>query len=307
MVISASRRTDIPAFYTPWFFHRLEEGFAYVRNPINFRQISKVSLTRDSVDCFVFWSKDPEPMISRLPVLMEQGFPFYFQFTLTPYDRDMELCLREKSAITKTFQNLSKLIGSDNIIWRYDPVILNDKYNLTFHQRAFEEYASRLCGYTKVCNISFVDIYQKLKKQKDQKLLRDINTEEMSLLAEYFASVGEKYGIAVRSCCEEVIADIPGIGKASCIDAELISRLLNKPIKKSKAASQRPGCSCMDSIDIGAYNTCGNGCLYCYANTGIETARQKLKEHQWEGELLSGTLLPEDKLTERIMKKITLS
>lgn len=304
MVISASRRTDIPRFYTPWFFQRMQEGFVCVRNPMNPRQVSRIILSRDTVDCFCFWSKDPAPMLKRLPDLMQEGYPFYFQFTLTPYDRDLEVNLREKAAIVETFRELSELIGRERVIWRYDPVILNEKYTVDFHRKAFEEYARQLCGYTEVCNISFVDIYQKIKKQKENNLLRDITEAEMLLLAEDFAAAGSRYGISVRSCCEEVTAFVPGVGKASCIDRELIERLVERPVKKTKAVSQRPGCNCMDSIDIGAYNTCPNGCLYCYANTSIDAAKKNLKVHDWRSELLTGSIQKEDKVTERIMKKI---
>ncbi len=304
MIISASRRTDIPRFYSPWFFQRLREGFVHVRNPMNPRQVSQVSLSEEDVDCICFWTKDPLPMLPRIPYLFEKDYPFYFQFTLTPYGKELEVNLREKSDIADTFIELSKLIGAERIEWRYDPIVLNDNYTAAYHRRTFGEFCARLCGYTQVVNISFVDIYQKIKRQRNNTLIREITEEEMVLLAADLAEIGGRYGMEVRSCCEEALLSVPGIKKASCIDGELIEKLLKRPIKRAKAASQRPGCNCMDSVDIGAYDTCSNGCLYCYANTSIQAAVKNRKLHEREGSLLLGTIAENDKVTKRIIKKI---
>lgn len=142
MIISASRRTDIPAFYSDWFFKRLEEGYLYVRNPMNPGQVSKILLNQDTVDCFVFWTKDPGPMMERLSVLDRLGYPYYFQFTLTPYGADVELGLPHKNELVKTFRELSARLGPERVIWRYDPVLLSPSYTREYHSSGFHGCAA---------------------------------------------------------------------------------------------------------------------------------------------------------------------
>ncbi len=304
MVISASRRTDIPRFYTDWFFNRLEEGYVCVRNPMNAKQVSRINLNRDTVDCFVFWSKDPAPILPRLPLLFHNDYPFYFQFTVTPYERELELNLRDKKDILDTFIELSRMIGKDKVIWRYDPIILNEKYTFDYHRQVFEDMCRRLCGYTTVCNISFVDIYQKIKRQEESGILRTVTDNEMLSLSAELEAIAGKYGITVKSCCEDILQKVSGIQRASCIDPKLIEGLMGREIKIRKTIGQRAGCGCMESIDIGAYNTCSNGCLYCYANSGLRTAERNLKAHNSRSEMLIGSLKEEDKITEKLMKRI---
>jgi len=159
MIISVSRRTDIPAFYSDWFFKRLEEGFVLVRNPMNPQQVSKVSLSKAVVDCFVFWTKNPKSMLEKLPLLA--GYDYYFQFTLNPYDQEIEVNLPKKAEIIKTFIELSNLIGKDRVIWRYDPILLTDKITIGDHLEYFNILAGQLGDYTRKCVISFLDQYQK--------------------------------------------------------------------------------------------------------------------------------------------------
>jgi len=141
MILSVSRRTDIPNYYSEWFYNRIREGFLYVRNPMNPHQISKISLSSDIVDCIVFWTKNPANMMPRLDEL--QNYKYYFQFTLTGYGKDIEPNIPNKRKdLIKTFQNLSERIGSEKVIWRYDPILLNEKYISEYHIKAFKEIAS---------------------------------------------------------------------------------------------------------------------------------------------------------------------
>lgn len=163
MILSASRRTDIPNYYSDWFLHRIEEGFVYVRNPMNPHQISKINLSPEVVDCIVFWTKNPKPMLDRLAEL--KAYSYYFQFTLTGYGTDIEAGVpHKKESIIPTFQSLSGKIGKEKVIWRYDPILFTDKYTPEYHLKAFEQIASALHGYTNKCVISFVDTYVKNKK-----------------------------------------------------------------------------------------------------------------------------------------------
>ena len=159
MIISASRRTDIPAYYADWFYNRIREGFVCVRNPMNFHQVSRISLSPDVVDGIVFWTKNPLPLMSRLEELRE--YPFYFQFTLTPYGKDVEPGVPSKNdVILPAFQELSRRIGPERVIWRYDPILFTDRYTMDYHITFFSQLARRLESYTRKCIISFVDLYR---------------------------------------------------------------------------------------------------------------------------------------------------
>jgi hypothetical protein len=171
MIISCSRRTDVPAFYSDWFFNRLSEGYVLVLNPMNARQVRNVSLALPDVDCIVFWTKNPAPMLDRLHLLKD--YPKYFQFTLTPYDRDVEPNLPPKSELIDTLLRLSDKIGKKRIIWRYDPVLLTDKISIDYHVDHFGDLAKRLSGYTERCVISFIDMYRHI-----QLLLRQRKSSE---------------------------------------------------------------------------------------------------------------------------------
>jgi hypothetical protein len=234
MVISVSRRTDIPKLYADWFFHRLEIGYVYVRNPMNFNQVSKIALNRGVVDCFVFWSKDPDPMISKLSYLENAEYPYYFQFTLTPYGREMEINLRDKEEIVLTFIKLSKKIGAERVIWRYDPIIINERYTMSYHLVQFKKLCQQLSGYTYVCEISFVDIYSKLKKLVTEGIIRAITDDEMLELTRSFIEISKEYNIQIKVCCEEKLIQTLNIPKANCIDRELIETIIGSKLKPVK-------------------------------------------------------------------------
>jgi len=169
MIISASRRTDIPSYYSEWFFNRIKEGFVFARNPMNFRQISRIKLTPDVVDGIVFWTKNPIPMLERLGELKE--YMYYFQFTVTPYGKDVEPNLPKKNSELLTgFKRLSDTIGTDRIVWRFDPIFINNKYTLDYHIQAFEKIAEELHDYTRKVTISFIDVDYRGVKSNIQEL-----------------------------------------------------------------------------------------------------------------------------------------
>src|SRR5512143_1704999 len=165
MIISASRRTDIPAFYSEWFMKRIEEGHVMVRNPMNARQVSRISLEPELVDCIVFWTKDPSRMIGKLDVLDQKKYSYYFQFSLTPYGKDIEPSVPEKKKVVSAFIELSERIGKERVVWRYDPILLTDSINRDYHFRSFEHLAKALAGHTGKCIISFADFYKKCTKR----------------------------------------------------------------------------------------------------------------------------------------------
>jgi len=274
MIISCSRRTDIPAFYSDWFFNRLSEGYVLVRNPMNARQVRNVSLAPPDVDCIVFWTKDPASMLDRLHLLKD--YPYYFQFTLTPYDRDVEPNLPPKSELIDTLLRLSDKIGKKRIIWRYDPVLLTDKISIDYHVDHFGDLAKRLSGYTERCVISFIDIYRHIQNRMADLCIRPPDESEMRTLAKNIAKIAGSFGMAVETCAEAIDLSDIGIGHGKCIDDRLISELTGRNLPVQKDKYQRELCGCVSSVDIGEYNTCGHGCRYCYANV----SRAKMEKNR---------------------------
>lgn len=266
MIISASRRTDIPCYYSEWFVNRLKAGYVLSKNPMNPNQIKRISLSPDEVDCIVFWTKDPINMLDKLSLIDKLGYRYYFQFTLNPYGIDIERNLRNKEDIVNTFIQLSKRIGSEKLLWRYDPVIINENHRVDYHLHNFAYLCSKLQGYTKKCTISFVDDYKKLDKAVRDYIIRDIDEDTQHYIAKSFVEIAAGYGIEIRACCEKADLINYGVKPAACIDKELIETICGYSLNIKKDKNQRPACNCAESTDIGVYNSCRNGCIYCYAN-----------------------------------------
>ena len=265
MIISASRRTDIPAYYGRWMLERLKTGSVSVRNPFNPKQIREISLSPYKIDCIVFWTKNPAPMLPLLHEIDAMGYRYYFQFTLTPYDRTIEKYLPPKTELIRTFRQLSEQIGKQKIVWRYDPILFTAKYGVAEHIRCFQSLAERLTPYTERCVISFLDFYRKTERNMAECPVIRPGESMIAETAGAFKNIAENHALELRSCCEGL--ELYGIRSGACIDPELVEKLTLKPLPIKKDKSQRPLCNCAPSVDIGSYNTCGNGCIYCYANT----------------------------------------
>ncbi len=299
MIISASRRTDIPALYADWFFHRLKEGYVLSRNPMQYHQVSRLSLAPEAVDGFVFWTKNPLPMLARLDLL--KPYAYYFQFTLTSYGQGMESNVPSKrDAVIPAFQRLADSIGPDRVIWRYDPVLLSAKYNEEYHQEYFYQIAKRLKGYTNKCIISFVDDYRGAGTRLKNCGLVAIGDEVQRKMAAGFAHSALTFGMVLETCAEKIDLSSIGIGCAKCVDGNLLNKLRGYPIKLEKDRNQRPHCGCDASADIGMYNTCTNGCLYCYANHAVAALSKAIMQHDTASPLLIGNIEPLDIITDRI-------
>ncbi len=294
MIISASRRTDIPACFSDWFLRRINEGYLYVRNPRRDNQVWSISLSPDDVDGIVFWTKDPSPMLDKLSLL--DGYMYYFQFTITPYGRDIERNLPEKKDIIASFRRLSDAIGPERVIWRYDPVLLSPQYSIASHIRAFERMAGDLSGYTERCVISFVDIYPALRRRMVG--IREPSETEMTEIANAFGEIACSYGLRLSACAETMDLSSFGISRSCCIDGPLLEELLGVRLMVRRDRNQRPGCRCSESIDIGMYDTCRNGCLYCYAGSG------RILAHDPESPMLAGNLRESDEIAPREMHSL---
>ena len=303
MIISASRRTDIPNYYSDWFYNRIRDGFVCVRNPMNPRQISRISLKPELVDCIVFWTKNPAAMMERLDEL--QSYRYYFQFTLTGYGKIAEPNLPDKNKVLiPLFQQLAKRLGERGVIWRYDPIFLSSQYTPEYHIKAFSEIAGRLRKVTKRAVISFGDLYAKNRKNMAELGMRQPKPEEILSMAAAMAGIAAQNGMEIVTCAEQIDLQGIGVGHGSCIDQKWIEQLIGCRLKASKDSGQRPECGCIESVEIGTYDTCLNGCRYCYANSSENRIREKLRLHDPNSPLLCGTVGPEDKVTERNVKSL---
>ena len=303
MILSVSRRTDIPNYYSEWFLNRIQEGFLYVRNPMNSHQVSRIDLSPDAVDCIVFWTKNPSGMLAHLDRLKD--YTYYFQFTLTGYGKDLEPNLPDKrKELIPAFRSLSEKIGKERVIWRYDPIFLNERYTMEYHLKAFEAIAESLTGYTEKVVISFLDLYRKIQHNAKKLHMREMTDAEMTELAGRMVRIASGCRLTVETCAEKIDLQSLGIHHGCCIDKRLIERISGCRLTGEKDRNQRPGCGCLESTDVGTYHTCLNGCKYCYANFSDEKVKEQVKRYRADAELLCSELCPDDKITIRKGKRL---
>ena len=303
MIISASRRTDIPAFYSQWFFNRIKEKFVLVPNPFNSKMISRISLSPDVVDCIVFWSKNPAPMIEKLCLLKE--YKYYFQFTLNPYGKEIENHLPDLDKRIDIFKRLSDKIGKEKVIWRYDPILTNETYNVSFHQEKLAKIAYALRDHTERCMLGFIDHYHHIRSTVSQFNIKPLVKEDIEEMAISFKKTIDNYPIMMDTCTVKVDLTHLGIESGLCVDNKLIERIVGYPISARKDKNQRDICRCVESIDIGTYESCLNGCVYCYAIKGnYNTVRYNRAKHDKNSPLLIGEISKEDSIKDREMKSL---
>lgn len=273
MIISASRRTDIPAFFAEWFLERLKEGRVEVSNPFYPLQKSVIPLTREEVDAFVFWTRFPKPFFPVLPYLRQEQIPFYFLFTITGYGKPLEKRAPRLSVQIDSFRELKEHIGDYPVIWRYDPIVIYSAMMFDRHLENFDHIARKLSGYTDEVKISFWDPYKKALRNlrplhaKYEFYPRPDELPGFGWFIDELNRIATGYGMTITSCSEEILANSKTIKAGACIDADRIQRITDRPVVAKKDPSQRPLCRCIVSRDIGMYNTCRFGCLYCYATT----------------------------------------
>ncbi len=303
MIISVSRRTDIPAFYSDWFFQRLKEGFCYVPNPRNPLQIAKIPLNLEFTDAFVFWTKNPYPMLKKLVNLKE--YPYYFHYTITSYSNDIEINLPRKRYLVNTFIQLSKLIGKERIIWRYDPILLNEHYTIEYHIKYFEILCKNIAPYTNKVIISFLSLYKKNLYRCNKVQAYSPNKQEQIILIKALHTICLSYNIKLEICAGETMyIENFSINPASCIDIKLINSIKKDPIIAEKDKGQREGCGCTKSFDIGMYNSCFNGCIYCYAAFKDEYLENNKSKHDPKSPLLLGQIPSKATITEKNINTI---
>ena len=294
MIINTGMRTDIPAFYAEWFLNRLKAGFVLVRNPYDPRSVTRYRLSPDVVDLIGFCTKNPAPMLPHMDLLSAYGQ--YWFVTITPYGKEIEPGVPDKREVLDSFRKLSDLVGADRIGWRYDPVFISEEFPAERHIRAFEYMAGVLSGYTHTAVISFIDLYEKTRRNFPE--ARQVSEEQRLLLGRSFTEIGKQYGMTIRPCGEgDELAQF-GADCSGCMTVAAYERALHQHLKVPKTAPARKECACYLGGDIGAYNTCGHLCRYCYANYDAETVRRNMAAHDPESPLLIGHLTAEDRVRE---------
>lgn len=295
MIINTGSRTDIPAYFSEWFYNRIKEGFVLVRNPYYPEQVTKFRLSPEVVDIICFCTKNPEPMLGRLSEL--DIFSQFWFVTITPYGKEIEPGVPEKERVLDAFCRLAEKNGKRATGWRYDPIFLTDKYTLSFHIDSFEKMARRLSGYTESCVVSFIDLYEKTKRNFPG--VAEVRRTEREILVKEFVSIGEQYGIKICLCCEDKALERFGADASGCMTRTVLERAAGfaLDVPKGKAAA-REQCECLLGSDIGVYNTCGHGCIYCYANYDMRTVAANRRCHNVHSPFLIGGYREGDKIKE---------
>lgn len=308
MIISASRRTDIPAYFSEWFINRIKEGYVLVRNPMNPNRISRINLNKNDVECIVFWTKNPQPLLNRIDEL--NGYNFYFHFTLNPYGHLVEPNVPKKNQLIKTFIELSNKIGKEKVIWRYTPILfVENKIDINYHKEYFEKLLEKIGPYTNVLKIGLIEMYEKTKRNSKKHNLKIVvpSEEEFRELAIFMAEKVKKYEIKIECCIDNIDLSDLDISKGSCIDRTLISKICGYEIADKKDKNQRNDCKCIESADIGMYHSCPHKCVYCYANTSFEAVDRNFLLHDPNSTLLFGKLHGDEIITERKLKSLIIN
>jgi hypothetical protein len=290
VIVSASRRTDIPAFYAEWFMNRVRAGSALVSNPVNPRQVSRVGLAPEEVDAFVFWTRDAEPLMPYLEELDRGGYLYYFLYTLTGYPPGLEPAAPPADRAVRTMATLAGRIGSDRLLWRYDPVLVSHLTPEDLIVENFRQLAGELTAHTGRVIVSPANFYRKTRRNLQRAGIGFTDLEEeteraMDLMGR-LARAARAEGLHITSCASKLDLREAGIGPGRCVDDRLLNAVFGLSLPPGKDPSQRPECLCATSRDIGAYHTCTHGCLYCYANDSPEVARKNRARHHPEGEAL---------------------
>lgn len=261
MIVSTSRRTDIPAYYGEWFRHRLREGYALVRHPVDRRRTTRVPLDRGSVDAFVFWTKDARPFFPALDELDAMGYPYIFQYTLNDYPDFLEPGLPALDERIATLLEISRRIGPDRLMWRYDPVLFTTEIRPDTHLARFERLCGILSGTVAGCSFKFLEGCARAAEFGIVRL--EAATERA--FAGGMAAIARRHGIPLSGCCHEDLREF-GILPMVCVERERMERLCGRRLAVGRdRCATHPACRSLATSDIGAYGTCRNGCVYCYA------------------------------------------
>lgn len=293
MLINISGRTDIVNHYSEWMFKRFEEGYVLSRNSLFTNSVRRYELTPDKVDCIIFGSKNFAPVLERIHEITEK-FHTYFYYTITAYGKDVEPGVPDIETSIETFLKLSQIVGGNRVAWRYDPILLTKNYTIETHFKTFEKIAERLAGNFDRCIFSFVEMYKKHEVNFPE--LIPFTEEDKDLIAEGIGRIAMKYGFILQTCGPEENYAGYGINTSGCVTLDILGKANHLEFRNLKHKGFRKGCHCMESRDIGAPNSCPNGCKYCYANKNAELPRENFRLHDPDSPLLIGHLKETDRL-----------
>lgn len=299
MIINTGGRTDTVQYYTEWLLRRFPEGYVLSRNPLFPNKVTRYELTPDKVDCVVFCSKNYKPILPRLHEITDR-FPTYFHYTITAYGKDIEPGVPSITESMETLIALSESVGKQRVAWRYDPVLLTKDYTIQRHLETFEQMAHALAPYIDRCIFSFVEMYKKLELNMPE--LIPLSKDDRHALAQGLGAIAGTYGITIQTCGTNGDYTRYGIHSSGCMTLDILGKANEISFKSLKHRGMRQGCHCIESRDIGAYDTCLNGCKYCYANKSPKKALENHKYHDPSSPLLLGHVRPEDALMQGSQK-----
>ncbi|MCM1256556.1 MAG: DUF1848 domain-containing protein [Roseburia sp.] len=298
MILNTGSRTDIPAYYSNWFFNRIKDGYVLTRNPYYPTQVTRYLLNPEVIDVIVFCTKNPFPMLDRLSLL--SAFDMFWFVTITPYGSDIEPYVPPKEFVIRHFQTLSGQIGKERVSWRYDPIFVTDKYSIDYHIEQFHQMANALSGYTDQCVISFIDLYEKTKRNFGG--VRSVTDREQEKIIAAFSEIAKENDLQIHLCCENAGLVRKNVDAEGCMSKSVLEKALGCRLDVPQKRMARKECSCLLGADIGAYNTCGHGCLYCYANYDRETVVKNMKLHHASSPLLIGAVTEHDVIKQAVQK-----
>ena len=294
MIINTGGRTDTVQYYSEWLLKRFAEGWVLSRNPLFPNKVTRYELTPDKVDCVVFCSKNYRPILPRLHEITDR-FNAYFYYTITAYGRDIEPGVPSIAESMDTLVELSQMVGRRRLAWRYDPVLLTEKYTIERHFETFDHMAAVLSPCVDRCIFSFVETYKKLAINMPE--LRALSAEQKDELARGLGRIAAERGIRLQTCGADEDYSRYGIRASGCMTLEILGSANGLNVRTLKHRGMRNGCHCIESRDIGAYDTCVNGCRYCYANQDHNLARENYRRHDPASPLLLGRVRPQDEIS----------
>ena len=295
MIINVGGRTDIVNYYTPWLMNRLSEGYAYSRNPFARENVYKLSLKPEDVDCLLFCSKNYQPILKHIGDIDEK-YNILCNYTITAYGKDIEPKVPSINQSIKTLKRLSDIVGSNKILWRYDPILLTEKYTVEKHLETFEYMAEKISPLVYRCIFSFVDMYKKVEENMPE--IIPLTDEDKVKLLKGIGEISKKYNLYTQSCATNESYEKYNIHAAGCTTREILEQAHNVVYKNVKGTGIRENCHCIPSRDIGAYNSCLSECKYCYANRKPNIPKKVIKMHNEKSPLLLGQLKENDRLIE---------
>ncbi|MFR9208390.1 MAG: DUF1848 domain-containing protein [Lachnospiraceae bacterium] len=303
MIVNVGGRTDIVNYYTPWLINRMNEGYVYSRNPLFPKNVSRIDLAPDKVDCMMFCSKNYRPILQHMGMINQQ-YRIICHYTITAYGRDVEPNVPSIDESVKTLIELSKIVGKEKVIWRYDPLLLTQKYTADTLIHTYDFIAGKINQYISRAIFSFVEMYKRLEYKMPE--IIPFTKDDKIYLAKEIGKISKKYGIYVQTCGTDVNYEEYGVHQSGCTTREILQNATHAKFKNVGEAHMRKGCHCIPSRDIGAYNTCLNDCKYCYANKKAISSRENYQLHDPNSPILIGHLQDDDVVKQADQKSFLL-